>query len=301
MISVQVGGPSDLARQGAARHRLFVEGSAGDNIDFVALQILLPNITIEVMGPSFHLKSVSTALHPHHPDYYFLIDRDHHSDDEVNASWDNFPDETKSNLLIWRKKEIENYFLDPDYLQKSQWIKNSFKEIHGRQKLEQQILIFANKRLFLDVANSVLLTIREGQKTTWVETFTNPDDFPDAVTARQKLVDCDNFQDRKKSVALSVRKTKIMELFDSKLKELSGGNTPLTFASGCWASRMNGKEILRQTVNTCFAVKNAQGQNVQGDEKYIEVIKDLMRQDINNQPQDFQDLVRLIEARISTE
>ncbi|WP_236861736.1 hypothetical protein, partial [Candidatus Magnetominusculus xianensis] len=81
MISVQVGGSPDLARQGRARHRLFVEGGDGDIVDSEFLKIFLHSvIDIYAMGPSFHLKSVATALYPYHPDYYFLIDRDHHDD-----------------------------------------------------------------------------------------------------------------------------------------------------------------------------------------------------------------------------
>ena len=55
-------------------------------------------------------------MYPHHPTYYFLIDRDHHDIDFINRSWYNFPDPNTHNLLIWRKREIENYFLEPNWL-----------------------------------------------------------------------------------------------------------------------------------------------------------------------------------------
>ena len=64
-----------------ARHALFVEGSKPDGLDPVVLRELLGGLRalrIEVLGPSFHVRSAAEALHGSHPWYYFLIDRDHH-------------------------------------------------------------------------------------------------------------------------------------------------------------------------------------------------------------------------------
>jgi len=80
-------------------------------------------IRIRPLGPSYSVKSVAEALHPFHPTYYFLIDRDyHHNDDFVGRCWDNFPDPATHNLLVWRYREIENYFLEPDYLAYSDFL-----------------------------------------------------------------------------------------------------------------------------------------------------------------------------------
>jgi hypothetical protein len=59
---------------------------------------------------------VAHALYQYHHDYYFLIDRDHHNDEEIEQYWEKFPDESTDNPLIWRRREIENYFLIPEYL-----------------------------------------------------------------------------------------------------------------------------------------------------------------------------------------
>lgn len=296
MISVSVGGSPDLARQGQARHKLFVEGSEDDVIDAEALKVLLSMIDIETMGPSFHLKSVATALHPHHADYYFLIDRDHYDDQAVNDSWQNFPDTSKSNLLIWRKKEFENYFIDPNYLQKSKWIKNAYKGEQGRTKLEQKILSFANHRFFLEVVNRVILKIRGEQNNTWIAAFTNPDEFGDKETAKATLLNLTSFQQRKQDVENSVDHNNLVQLFDHFYNEMSGGYFPLSFNHGRWIDHMSGKEILTQTINNCFQVKDTEGNIVQKD-KHIEVIKDLMRLDLALQPMDFQELYNLINMR----
>lgn len=297
MIRVDIGGSPDRVRQGRARHKLFVEGSDRDVIDVEALKVLLPMVDIEAMGPSFHLKSVATALHPSHPDYYFLIDRDHHDNRTVEDSWRNFPDHSKSNLLIWRKKELENYFLDPDYLQKSQWIKPEYSKEVGRELLKRKIVDLANSRLFMEVANRVIVTIREGQKQNWIEMFTNPADFPDAIKAKERLLGKVEFKDRRERVSSSLTNEAIVGWFEKSLAEISGGVIPLRFGCGGWLDLISGKEILRQITNGCFQVTDAAGAVVQGDEKHLEVIKDLMRLEILEQPKDFRELHGLIDRR----
>ena len=101
------------------QHVLFVEGDKG-SVDPEVLNKLFSNkISIEPLGPSSSVKSVAKALQTYHPTYYFLIDRDHYDDSFVEKCWDDFPDPKTNNLLIWRRREIENYFLDPDYLSRS--------------------------------------------------------------------------------------------------------------------------------------------------------------------------------------
>ena len=112
MIGVRAGVGADAVRFDA-RHVLFVEGGGAEAIDPTVLRALLGSLLrIEPLGASFSVTSAAEALHPFHPDYYFLIDRDHHDDDFVERSWANFPDAGSQNLLVWRKREIENYFLD---------------------------------------------------------------------------------------------------------------------------------------------------------------------------------------------
>ena len=105
----------DVRLQG--QHILFVEGSDKESVDPKVLNELFSRrVRIEPLGPSFSVGSVAEALQPNHPTYYFLIDRDHYDGSFIDKCWNNFSDPDTNNLLIWRRREIENYFLDPKYL-----------------------------------------------------------------------------------------------------------------------------------------------------------------------------------------
>jgi hypothetical protein len=143
----------------SARHILFVEGSGKTPIDPIILNTLLKDsITVRPLGPSYHVKSVAEALYKEHPFYYFLIDRDHNSDTTVNKFWSNFPDPDQNNLLIWKRREIENYFLIPDYLMKSKYISVT------KNQLESCLVDTCQKFIFFDIANQVITEIRETLK-----------------------------------------------------------------------------------------------------------------------------------------
>ena len=140
----------------SSKHVLFVEGTA-DSIDVEALENIL-DINIEPMGPSYWIKSVAKALAPTHPTYYFLIDRDHYDDQAVEDYWKEFPNTETPNLLVWRKKEIENYFLEPNYLAQSKYF------VKTKEELKDIILKEAQNRLFLNITNQVIISIREDFK-----------------------------------------------------------------------------------------------------------------------------------------
>ncbi|MDA3787023.1 MAG: hypothetical protein PF503_00775 [Desulfobacula sp.] len=140
MVSLKRGIRAEEVRlQG--QHVLFVEGKDRSSVDPKVLGELFgtDTIKIEPLGPSYSIKSVAQALYSYHPTYYFLIDRDHHDDDFVAQCWNHFPDPDKYNLLVWKRREIENYFLDPNYLFQSKYREVSQEEIEKRfeQALEE--------------------------------------------------------------------------------------------------------------------------------------------------------------------
>ena len=95
----------------AAGHVLFVEGRGDDAIDPTVLRVLLGNqLRIEPLGASFSVTSVAEALHQFHPNYYFLVDRDHHDYDFVEQCWSNFPEAGKRNLLVWHGERSRTTF-----------------------------------------------------------------------------------------------------------------------------------------------------------------------------------------------
>lgn len=59
---------------------------------------------------------------------------------------------------------------------------------------------YAQKRLFLDVANYVVITIREELKTNWIDKFSGSDDFSSKEEALEKLKSKNEFIQRPKNV-----------------------------------------------------------------------------------------------------
>ena len=293
MIDVKTGISADEVRF-AGNHVLFVEGKDKAAVDPKVLRDLVGNtITIQPLGPSYYVKSVAQALSKYHPTYYFLIDRDHHDDQAVESCWANFPDPNTHNLLIWRKREIENYFLDPTFLFHSKFVCVS------QQLLNDTILQDATRRLFLEVTNAVIVSIREEFKRSWIVAFTNPDDFSTFDRALSKLRATTEFQEFRNTVTATVADAEIVNRFNLFYAEMTGGKQKLEFGSGNWLERMQGKKILGQVVNSnCFQVRDSRNNHLAGREKLNEVVKDLLQKDDANLPTDFTQLKRLIDQRI---
>lgn len=279
-----------------SQHVLFVEGKDRRSIDPNVLgQLLDPSIRVEPLGPSYSVKSVAEALHNYHPEYYFLIDRDHQDEAFVESCWRNFPDPDTHNLLVWRRREIENYFLEPEYLSHSRFCRV------GRNELKEQVLGFSNARLFLDAANGAIISIREELKKNWIQIFSNPQEFPDAETALSRLQAAREFEDHRKNVARNVSAAQVGRRFRKCLDEMTGGQSRLDFGTGKWLSLIQGKKILSQLINSpSFHVQTADGTVVTDiKEKINDVANDLIQQDDSVQPQDFIELKRLIHERIN--
>lgn len=291
MLSVRTGiRPEEVRHQ--AQHVLFVEGNDENALDPTVLKELFdPPLRIEPLGASFWIKSVAEALYPYHDTYYFLIDRDHHDNDFINRCWDNFPDSDTHNLLIWKRRELENYFLEPDYLVQSQ-----FCQVE-KDELEQQILQFANKRLFLDAANHVIISIREELKENWIEKFSNPDEFSSKEVALEKLKRTNKFEQHRTNVSNKASTEEVERRFYECLELMTDGQDQLDFGRGDWLDMVQGKSVLTQVINSgSFQVRTLDGTALQGSEKLKETVKDLLRKD--EQPADFVELKRLITKRI---
>jgi len=296
MIQVAKGIRPEEVKQ-RSQHVLFVEGSGRDSFDPQIIGELFDRmIRIEPLGASYSVKSVAEALHPFHPTYYFLIDRDHHhNDDIVNDYWENFPDPETHNLLIWKYREIENYFLEPGYL-----VYSDFLEV-SRSSLDERIKMFCQQRLYLDVANHVIVSIREELKRNWIQIFTNPADFSTRDQALGKLHNADAFETFKSDVAAAVDKDDIDRRFDDILNTMTNGSEQLEFGKGKWLEMTQGKKVFSQVINSnCFRVLDSEGILLQGKDKINQVAKNLLRKEIEKQPNDFRKLKTLIENRLSS-
>ena len=294
MINVTTGIRAEEVRlQG--QHVLFVEGRDKDSVDPKVLNALFSGgLRIEPLGPSFSVRSVAEALHPHHPTYYFLIDRDHHEHDFVEGCWKNFPDPDTDNLLVWRRREIENYFLEPQYLVQSKYCRVS------EERLGERILHFTNQRLFLDIANHVVISIREELKRNWIEKFKNPDDFPTRDDALLKLKQANAFDQHRTNVHNKVSAEEVERRFMDFLVRMTGGQDEIAFGVGEWLYLIQGKKVLAQVVHSeCFQVATTDGNTLMGREKLNEVVKDLLLKDAAVQPDDFMALKELIDKRVN--
>ena len=289
MISIKTNISAENVRlQG--EHVLFVEGKYSESVDPEVLKELLDNrIRIETLGPSFSVKSVAEALQSHHPSYYFLIDRDHHDCQSVRDCWENFPNPDTHNLLVWRRREIENYFLEPDYLSESKYFTSD------KEELKQKILKFSKDRLFLDAANHVVIATREELKKNWIEIFSKPSDFPSKEAALEKLKDAIKSKEHASNVSRKTSPDKLEERFNGCLELMTGGKDEISFGTGEWLNMIKGKKVLPQIINSeFFQVQNTDGKSLSGKEKLNAVIKDLLKKDESILPPDFKELKELI-------
>jgi len=277
---------------------LFVEGSE-EGLDQVVLRALLRNtpLRVEVMGSSYYVRSAAEALAPHHPRYYFLIDRDHYNDEFVETSWQDFPDPTKDNLLVWRRREIENYFLDPSFLVKSVFCHASTSEETLKTVLERA----AQERIFLDVINSVISSVREEQKSTWITHSTNPAEFPSKEKAVKWLISQKAFPRRSEQVSAMLSKDKLTARFEESLDSMTGGRETLTYGQGRWVEMIRGKKVLPQLLNSGgFQVTDTSGQPLTGKEMQKEIVKDLIKNNVDSLPEDLVKLQKLIQKRVES-
>jgi hypothetical protein len=279
----------------AATHTLYVEGSDSDAIDPRALTRLLrdTNISVRALGPSYHVKSAAQALHPHHPNYYFVIDRDHHDETAVDSAWANFPNPDTYNLLIWRKRELENYFLDPSYLSQSKFLTKC-----NPLELKTRLLKLSGMRVFFDIANQTVAKVRELQKNKWIEDFKTPGDFPTPEKALEKLKASNQLASRGAEITVQVKFDSVEKIFRELETDFLDGAKKPELNKGHWLDRMRGKPVLSALVNECFDVKDGDGTSLTGPEAVTLVAEELLQQDIKNQPADFQELHKLIAARV---
>jgi hypothetical protein len=280
-----------------ARHKLFVEGKDNQEIDPIVIKELLDNnnltaVGVSTMGACDNVRSAAQALIKEYPSYYFLIDRDDQNQENIDKSWQDFPNPDKYNMLIWHKRELENYFIDPGYINQSIYLKPGID-------IQNSILDECNLRLFLDAANLTLYSIsRELRRPLPIPHFKNPAEFKDKDAGILKLDGLSAMSEKQASVATVLEQDTVKNRYSEFIEELSGGIIPLRYDLGSWLERMSGKEIFRVLANQCFEVKDLEGNLVKGKEQNKIIAKELVKLPIQEQPQDFQNLVKLLHNKV---
>jgi hypothetical protein len=294
-MRIVTGVSADQARQ-TAQHRVFVEGNNDEAIDPVVIRELLTTngltqVDAHAMGHCDNVRSAAEALIRQHPSYYFLIDRDDQSSATVEATWDNFPDPATHNLLIWRKRELENYFIDPDFLCNSDYLHVS------KQVLSERIRSECQRRVFLDSANLVLCAMHREVRRPFAQHFGNPVDFTNEAEGLQQLENLQALPERCGTIRLEFGRPKLRRQYRAFVRELSGSQFPLQYGTGKWLDRISGKEVFRAVAGSCFRVRSASRTVLQGKDQHNEIAKNLLRKPLAIQPTDFRQLVTLLTAR----
>lgn len=195
-------------------------------------------------------------------------------------------------MLIWHKRELENFFIAPDYIEKSQFL-NVTPKI-----LRQRILKECNRRIFFDAANLTLAALKRRLRIQFAPDFSNPAQFRTEADDARLLEESSELEDKRDSFANIFEKSEVRIIYSDFVLNLSKGRIPLQYAKGTWLERMSGKEVFRSIAGSCFRVEAADGTILQGKTQNNEIAKQLLKLPLDQQPQDFQLLVTLIKDRI---
>jgi hypothetical protein len=294
MLKIETGASPQAVLQ-SAQHVLFVEGGS-EGLDVTVLeQLLAPKLRVEPLGPSYSVRSVATALHRHHPKYWFIIDRDEWDDQTVEATWASFPDPGQDNLLMWRRKELESYFLEPGWVCQSTYAKPKASEAVIEGWLQGE----ARRILWLEAANRVLISKRNHVKRCKGRLLT-----PGDVEGRGKeevlalILASDLLFGLRKAVQSGLADSLVREAFAVECGVLTGERPDLAWGHGRWRDLMSAKALFSAMINQWFSVPDlARGgkARLSGHDAERAVAIDLLKNHSDMMPDDFEELRSILE------
>ena len=167
----------------------------------------------------------------------------------------------------------------------------------SQDELKSCILETASKRIYLDAANIVIVTLREALKKNWIENFNDVRAFATKEMALEQLLTQESFKHKKHETHERLHEDIIKQLFEEKVDALFGSQSSLDFAHGKWLTMISGKGMLPTIINRCFRVRGER-RAIQGNERLMEVVKSLLKLPLSEQPDDFVELHRLIAKQI---
>lgn len=289
MLKIKKGIASSDIEYGSSRI-LFVEGING-SLDEELLTQVFSTINVKGIGPCSYIKSAASAFADVHPTYFFVVDRDHQTDENIEKTWEAF-EKKRGNLIIWRKKEIENYFLDPMLLSASEFLKGEITEADIREA----IVSYAKEELYMCVTNRVIIDLRENLKVNWIHKYTDSQKIPNKETALLTLKE--NAIIKEKLSEIDTMFSSIEDNFNRELRFLLGENEELRWGEGRWLDLMPGKSILHKLLNSTklFVVTDNYGNQVTGKDR-IKLILSRILKDESVWPDDFKKLKTLLDNR----
>jgi len=194
----------------------------------------------------------------------------------------------------WPRSELENYFLEPDLLARSSYLKPRF----SKERIADEILRLFNTRIYFDIANLTILRLREKLKEKWIDLFRDPLPFKNQKDALGILLARQEFREKSRVTSTHLSKMFVSSLFTEICRDCFGGSTELKLEQGRWLELVNGKEAMRSVMNTCFSVR-AEGVDIQGERKFTTIARDLVSSvPIAEQPADFRRLKELLTEKL---
>lgn len=269
---------------------LYVEGEE-KSIDDILMSSIFTTIKVKAIGSSSNIRATAEAFSKVDPAAFFVIDRDHYKDEEVEKTWNNFK-AGLGNLIIWRKKEIENYFLNPSLLCSSEFVKRGVTE----ERIQECIVDYAKEHIYRFVANRVIIALREELKCNWIRLYSTSKDFPNAKAALDQLLNNDKIKNKPKKVTKFF--SQVGTRFEEELSLMVGEGEDLRWGKGRWVDLMPGKKVLRKVLNSSnfFDVRDKHGERVAEKLLHKEILKRLLRKE-ENWPEDFKQLNTLVNSR----
>ena len=156
----------------------------------------------------------------------------------------------------------------------------------------------ASERLYLEVANAVIIDIREKFKKTWIQKFNTINGFSSKNDALHKLTSVAEFEQHSEEFRQNIDSNNLVEKFEEILADFTGNNERLNFESGSWLNKMGSKELLNSLISSqYFKVIDNQERIVQGKVAIERIVKGLLSLPLNQQPNDFQHLCELVKER----
>lgn len=280
-----------------AERRLYVEGEP-DSIDREVVSILTKGLGLSIssLGTSSNIRVAVNALHADHPTYAYLIDRDYLDTPLVEDAWRDFPNPNKGNLLIWRKRSIENYFLDVEWLSKSNLFVQE-KKAYLIQKLER----VARERVFLDAAN---LTVGIARGTLFKNSMTfdnNAQRYRSLAEGKAALLARQEWQSIPETIASAFAHRNIETIYENFVADMLGPAAVVPkYGHGTWADCMDAKPLANAIFeSSAFKVpSNSGARKLSALEKRSAIVRDLIESGVGL-PNDFTEVRRMLEAHMA--
>ena len=277
---------------------IYVEGESELSLDVnVITELLSPSTDIEVhfvggcdnvLAAMQAFAKIDNQKEKGDLKQYFIIDRVDRADNEVNECWENGIFTKENNKLIWRRNELENYFIEPNFLiQSKYWNPKKIEE-----DLIKDLIKEAQKRIYFDAANLVIKKLIRYLEYTEISKFKfNEINFSSEESAENILISNPIYNGEQEDHNKLFTANWLREQYHSFLEIFFGSNTSrkIEMGQGKWLERMFGKELMNSIINhRYFIVKGTTGKNITGENLRKRVTRALVKNiiDIKKPPQD---------------